>query len=208
MATILKVSTTTALYHALANAKGGETIQLAAGDYGKLALTGTSGFKVSFPSNVTITSADPLHPARFSGLTLNAVSNLTLDGVVCDYVFKPGDPLYTAPFSVTGGHDVTIKNSSFDGDVARNMSAEDNGFGTGVGLSVINTRNTTIEGNEISSFYRGVTVWGSSGITVRGNDLHDIRSDGMDFAQVHGAIIEGNHIHDFRTAPQSADPCG
>ena len=85
------------------------------------------------------------------------------------------------------------------------MSAEDNGFGTGVGLSVINTRNTTIEGNEISSFYRGVTVWGSSGITVRGNDLHDIRSDGMDFAQVHGAIIEGNHIHDFRTAPQSAD---
>ena len=152
-----------------------------------------------------MTSADPLHPASFSGLTLNQVSNLTLDGVVYDYTFRPGDPLYAAPFSVSGGHDVTIRNCTFDGDVARGMTVADNGYGTGAGLTISNTTNITIEGNEISSFYRGLTVSDSTGTTISGNDVHDIRSDGMDFVQVQGVTIEGNHIHDFRTAPESGD---
>ena len=202
MGTILTVSTKAALYNALSHAKGGETIQLAAGSYGNLSLTDMA-FHVA--SNVTITSADPLHPASFSGLMLDNVSNLTLDGVVCNYTFKPGDPLYAAPFSVNGGHDVTIRNSTFDGDVASGMTPADNGYGTGAGLTITNTTNTTVEGNEISSFYRGLTVSDSTGATIRGNDVHDIRSDGMDFVQVQGLTVEGNHIHDFRTAPDSGD---
>ena len=205
MTITLSVSSMAGLYSALAQAKGGETIKLAAGEYGKLALTDASGFRVAFPANVTITSADPMNPARFTGMELKNASNITLDGVVFDYTAKPGDPLYTAAFKVSGGDDVTIRNCTFDGDVARGLSAEDNGYGTGIGLTIQDTRNVTVEGNEISGFYRGLTVFDTTGATVRGNDVHDIRSDGMNFAQVHDVTIEGNYIHDFRTAEASGD---
>lgn len=205
MATTITVSSTAALYDALAHAKGGEVIQLAAGDYGTLALSAKSGFNVTFPSNVTITSADPLHPASFSGLALSNVSNLTLDSVVYDYTFKPGDPLSKAPFSIMGGDHVTITNSTFDGDVASGGSVADNGYGTGYGLMVRGATNVTFSNNEMTNFHRGLVVNSSVGVTVSGNDISAMRSDGMDFAQVKGVLIEGNTIHDFRGSPTSLD---
>ena len=205
MAGTITVSTSAQLYQALANATGGEVIQLAAGDYGTLSLSPYSSFNVDFPSNVTITSADPLHPASFSGLSLASVSNLTLDGVVCDYTYQPGDPLYTAPFSVYDGHNITIRNSTFSGDDASGLSATDDGYAAGIGLSIYKSTGVTVEGNDISNFYRGITVSDSTGIDITGNDLHEMRSDGMNFAQVTDVVIEANHIHDFRTAGGSGD---
>ncbi len=205
MGTIITVSSAAGLTYALAHATGGETIQLAAGDYGKLALNPYSGFNVAFPSNVTITSADPLHPASFSGLDLRSVANLTIDSVVCNYKFTPGDPLYTAPFSVTGGANIAITDSTFNGDVASGMTSVDNGFPTGIGLSVRGVTGVTLAGNDVSSFYRGVAVSTSNNVNVTGNDVHGIRMDGMDFCQIQGGNIAGNHIHDFHTSPLSLD---
>ena len=205
MATTITVSTAADLRTALANAKGGETINLAPGDYGYLGLGNNSGFNVDFPSNVTITSANPLKPASFSGLDLDSVSNLTIDSVVMDYTFKPGDPLYTTPFSINASQNVTIQNSTFSGDLAKGMSAIDDGYGVGTGLTISGSAGITIAGNDISSFFRGMTVSNSTGTTISGNDLSGIRSDGMDFIQVQGVVIEGNRIHDFQTAPNSED---
>ena len=207
MATTITVSTAAELYTALARATGGEVIKLAAGSYGDFALSTRSGFNVTFPSNVTITSADPLHPASFSGLSLNNVSNLTLDSVVCDYTFKAGDPLFKAPFSVMGGDHITISNSTFDGDVASGVSAAADGYGTGYGLSIRGASNVTVANNEMSNFHRGLVVNDSTGVTVSGNDVSAMRSDGMDFTQVQGVIVEGNTIHDFRGSPTSGDHC-
>ncbi|MEO6299959.1 MAG: right-handed parallel beta-helix repeat-containing protein, partial [Paracoccaceae bacterium] len=205
MAAVITVSTLSGLYDALAHATGGETIQLASGNYGNLSLGTSTGHNGTFPTNVTITSADPLHPATFSGFALNGVSNLTLDGVVCDYTFKTGDPVYTAPFSINGGDHITIKNSTFDGDVAKGTATAADGFATGLGLTVTGTQNLVIQGNEISNFYRGLTVSETTNATIAGNDVHAIRSDGMDFIQVQGITIEANHIHDFLTSPDSGD---
>lgn len=207
MAGTITVSTSAQLYQALANATGGEVIQLAAGDYGTLSLSPYSSFNVDFPSNVTITSADPLHPASFSGLDLRSVSNLTLDGVVCDYTFKTGDRDYSTPFIISEGENITVRNCTFDGDVASGLTPEDNGFGTGIGLSIRDTNHITLEGNEISNFSRGIGISGSTDVIVSGNDLHSIRSDGMNFAQVQGVLIEDNYIHDFRASPTSGDHC-
>ncbi len=205
MAATITVSTAAGLRTALANATGGETILLAPGDYGDLGLGNNSGFNVDFPSNVTIISADPLRPASFSWLTLDSVSNLTIDSVVLDYTFKAGDPLYIAPFSVNASQNVTIRNSTFSGDVAQGMTAADNGYGAGTGLTISGSTGVTIAGNDISSFFRGMTVSNSTGTNISGNDLSAIRSDGMDFIQVQGVMIEGNRIHDFLTSPDSED---
>lgn len=205
MATTITVSSTQALYAALANAKGGEIIKLAGGNYGDFALEAKSGFDITFPSNVTITSADPLHPASFSGLYMRGVENLTLDSVVFDYKFTAGDPIYQRPFDVIGGDHITIRNSTFDGDAAKGVSTEADGFGYGIGLSVRGASNVTIDSNEFYNFHRGLVVNDSDAVVVTGNDLHSMRTDGMDFSEVHGARIEGNHLHDFKGSPTSLD---
>jgi len=204
--TFVNVSSADELRSALANAQGGETIKLAGGNYGELFLATSSGFDITFPANVTITSAEPADPASFSGLDLRGVANLTFDGIVFDYEFSAGDPLFQQPFKIlSGSQNITIRNSIFDGDVAEGVSTTADGYAYGVGLAIRGSTNVTIENNDISQFHRGITVLESADISVVGNDIHAIRSDGMNFAEVAGALIEGNHLHDFEASATSGD---
>ena len=62
-----------------------------------------------------------------------------------------------------------------------------------------------LDNNEIFNFHRALTVGQSRDLTITANDIHSIRSDGMNFAQVQQVLIEGNYIHDFRGSLNSAD---
>jgi Ca2+-binding RTX toxin-like protein len=199
------VSSSGELKSALANAQSGDTIKLAAGNYGDLYLAASATSDVNFPAGVTITSADAGNPAVFSGMNLRGVANLTIDGVVFDYEFAAGDPIFLHPFSVSDSRNITIRNSTFDGDVAQGVSASDNGYASGVGLSVRGSTNVRLENNEVSQFHRGIIVLESADIAVVGNDIHGIRSDGMNFAEVDGVLIERNHLHDFVASAGSTD---
>ena len=190
------VSTLADLNSALAAAKGGETILLKGGDYDRLSLS-----LRDFPSNVTIASADPGDPAVFSGLMLSHMGNLTLDGVVFDYTYQPGQIFSIAPFDVRNSHDVTIRNSVFDGDLVHGTGTFNDGYGNGYGLGVRGSQNIVIENNEFFDFGRGIVFSKSSDLIVSGNDLHAMSSDGMDFAQVQNVLIEGNFLHDFEYSP-------
>lgn len=192
------VSTLADLKSALSAAKGGETILLKGGNYDKLVLSSWD-----FPSSVTIASADPGDPAVFSGLTLTNMGNLTLDGVVFDYTYQPGQNYSFAPFDVRSSHHVTIRNSVFDGDLAHGTGTFDDGYGTGYGLGVRGSRNIRIENNEFHDFGRGAVFDKSSEIVISGNDIHRISSDGINFAQVQDVLIEGNFLHDFLRSPDS-----
>lgn len=191
------------LYAALGKVKGDETILLEGGNYGTLAMTMQSKFKLDFPGNVTIKSADPRDPAVFTGLDLRGVSNLTLDGVTFDYKYAPGHPLYARLFDVSNSENVTIRNSVFDGDTVKKPGAFDDGLGSGIGLSIRGSDNVVVENNEIFGFFRGLVMGGGTDNVVRGNEFYDIRMDGMNFAAVQGIVIEDNYLHDFR---RSTDP--
>ncbi|SNR71926.1 right-handed parallel beta-helix repeat-containing protein [Puniceibacterium sediminis] len=205
MSDTLTVSSLAELHTALANAQGGETILLEGGNYGDLYIGAKSGYDVTFPDNVTIASADPSNPATFSGLDVRDAANLTFDGILFDYTFEAGDPIWLRPFSVTDSDNITIRNSTFDGDLAQGVSDIADGYGYGIGLSLKGTTGATIENNEIFNFHRGLTVTESGDVTVRGNDVHSIRSDGMDFSEITGALIEDNYLHDFRGSLESGD---
>jgi hypothetical protein len=60
---IINVSSAAGLMSALTNARGGETIVLASGNYGDLNLSSRT-----FASAVTIKSADPGDPAKIGGV--------------------------------------------------------------------------------------------------------------------------------------------
>ena len=202
---IYNVSNSAELYDALANAQGGDTIELAGGDYGALNLSASSGFDVTYSSPVVIVSADPSAPASFSSMVLNGVANLTFDNVEFDYTFSAGDPSHVSPFSIANSADITIRNSVFEGDVATGVSAIVDGYGNGNGLTVQGSTGITIDNNEFTTWTRGLVVLESQDITVTANNIHSIRSDGMDFVEVQSVLIEGNYLHDFEHAPLSGD---
>jgi Ca2+-binding RTX toxin-like protein len=199
------VGTQAELLQALSQASGGDTIALKAGNYGNVYLQNKTGSELTFDSAVTITSADPGNPAIFTSMDVRDATNLTFDGVVFDYRFTPGDEVFERPFNFSGCDNLTIRNSVIDGDMAHGVSATSDGFAYGIGLSIRFSDGVTIENTEISQFHRGVVVSESSDVIIRNNDVHSIRSDGMDFSEVKNVVIEANHIHDFAASYESGD---
>jgi PKD repeat protein len=201
--TIYSVSNSDELMNALASARGGDTIELAGGDYGKLNLWDGRQEFIKYDVPVTITSIDPDNRASFSELAISGGSNITLDNLVFDYKFSSGDVGWFRPFNINNSENITIKNSSFIGDVAFGISEVTDGLGYAYGLSVKDSSNIVIEGNEFETWSRGAVFSNVDGLIVQDNDVHDITSDGFDFASVRSVLIESNYLHDFRDHAES-----
>ncbi|WP_170763204.1 right-handed parallel beta-helix repeat-containing protein [Ruegeria lacuscaerulensis] len=193
MSTTITVTSAAELNQALSQATGGETILLAAGDYGKLSLKGTQ-----FASEVTIKSADPNNQASFSEMYLTNTSNITFDEVVFDYTYSSGDTATTNKFLITGSNNITIDNSVFDGDLS-------SGTGLGKGLVIRSSDNIDVINTEFHSWWKALGAAKSSDINFSGNNIHTIRSDGISLGEVQNVLIENNYIHDFGGAAGSKD---
>ena len=200
------------LMAALRGARGGDILLLAPGDYGVLALTGGKDMPAAAGSGdvtappVILRAADPARPARFSGMRLRDAAGLAFQGVTFAYSFAPGDvPHRHRPFRVLQSRDITFSGVLFAGDLARGGAAHDNGYGAGHGLFVSGSRGIVLENSEFRDWHKAAIFTGSSQITVRGNDIHAIRSDGLNFSAVQSVLIEGNRIHDFNRSLASPD---
>lgn len=190
------------LAKALAVASAGTVLRLAPGDYGSLNLRGMQGAP---DAPVTLVAADPARPPRFEQMAVREVAHLVLEGLYFDYSFAPEDKEHFRPFAVANSQGITIRACLFDGDKAKGLSPLDDGYGWAFGLGVTDVSGFTLERSEIRDFYRGLVVARCSDVTVRGNDLHDLRMDGMNFSQVTLVTISDNHIHDFNRSVNSQD---
>ena len=186
---IRTVSTAAQLTAALSAASAGDRILLNSGNYGAVELK-----NLGFAGTVTIASATPGR-AVVSNLNLQNVSNVKFEGIRFDYKMdasKQG----AQPFKVTNSSKVTFSKSTFDGDLA-------GGYAFGTGLHVTNSSQVTLESSEITGFHRGTEFRNVTGLVVRDNDLSALSGDGITFAQLTGARIEGNYIHHMRGNPRS-----
>lgn len=205
MGNVLNVSNFDELRTALSKAQGGDTISLASGNYGTGSLKAKGTFSLNFAEDVTIVSADSENRAVFTGLNVVGAKNLIFDGIVFDYNFTQGDKGWVNKFGFYDNQGLTVRNSVFDGDVAQGVSAEEDGFGYGIGVVVRGSSDVVFENNEMFEFWKGIKVVESENIVLRGNDIHSMRMDGINFAEVEGILIEDNHIHDFRRTTLSWD---
>lgn len=200
---LVRVSDAASLSKALQDANAGTVLELESGSYGKLVIRDLQGVA---QNRIT------LRPARgadvkvtFSRLNMRGSAYITLDGLIFDYTFVAGDNLNLRPFQITNSRGIHITNNLFDGDVASGVSAVANGFGSAFGLSVRSSADVLIEANEIRGFFRGFVTAQSADLRVRGNEVHSIRMDGMNFAQVEKVRITGNHLHSFIRSLNSKD---
>lgn len=187
------------LQDALAAAAPGDEVRLSPGDYGVLAVRDFAGAE---GRPLILRSADPEHPARFSGLALEEVRHLRLEDVVLDYNHAWTDQPTEQPFRIVGGGDIVFNGLLIDGDLVATTVEP---LPTAFGLSVTGVKGFSLTRSEIRFFLRGLLVAESSDVTIRGNDLHSIRSDGMDFFEVEGVRIEENSVHDFLRSEELGD---
>lgn len=189
MSSTINVANATELTAALIAARGGETIVLAAGDYGTLNLRNRT-----FSSAVTITSADPAQPAHLDSILLTNVVNLTLRHLDVGAALAPGATSSTAMMTVTGSKGIEAYSTSFHGSLDGTPSNDGNG------VSFLRSSGIKIVDSNFEQLGRALLIGNSTDIVVTGNRFHDLRSDGADFAEVNNVLIANNSFRDFYPA--------
>lgn len=191
------VSSAAALLSALETAPPGTTIRLEAGNYGMLTLQNVApGVRLL---------ADRDAPAVLNGMRLSGVDGLELDGIVFDFIDGADRPLHAQPFVITGSENIVIRNALFDGDNAAGTGTSVDGYGTGTGLSISNSAGIALIDSEVTGFMKGVKLSASRDVTFTGNDFHGMRSDAIAMGRIENVLIENNHFHDRRGAPDTND---
>jgi hypothetical protein len=182
-ATSLTVTDTAGLLSALWSAHPGDTIELAPGVYNPLRVD-----NLQINGTVTITSADPSHPAVLNGVTLYSDSGLAFDHL---NVAVNGD-VYGV---VVNGS----SNLSFSSLAIHGTSAVDQG----AGMTISNSSAISVTGSDLSHLGSGIGHSNDAGVTISNNTFHDLENDGVYGAGSTNVVISGNHFQDFH--PQAAD---
>lgn len=180
------VSTAAQFQSALNSAKGGDKIVLAAGNYGSVYVQNHN-----YSSAVTITTS-AANPAHFDGLFISNTKNLSLSGLDLGRSLTAGQAEWTQLNYVYNSSNIQFDNVTFHG------SKDNDPTNDGVGLQLTGVAGFSMTNSHFSELYRGIAIQQSSNLTVKGNDFHTIRSDGMVVAAVDGITIDSNNFSDFR----------
>lgn len=180
------VSTSAQLRSALSQANGGDTIRLAPGNYGAVEIN-----KQNYKSPVTITSANSNNEAVISKLAVRSSENIRFDDI--DFKVSGGG----RSLLVDGSSRITFTDAKFEGSMS-------GGYAVGMGLTVTNSRQITVENSEFLKFQRGGEFRKVTDLKVINNEVHQMTGDGLTFAQIQGGLIQGNDMHSMRGNPKSS----
>ena len=186
------VSTADGLADAIARADSGDRILLAAGNYGSVDIRGKQ-----WGADVTLVSATPSNPARLDSLLLNNVAHLVVKSVQIGRPLKQGEPDYAVFCTVREGLAITFDDVFFRGSMDNNPGNDGNG------VNIVDSRVISINASRFEQLGRGMQASASTEIYITNNVFRDMRSDGMNFANVQSVTIDGNKFSDF--APQDGD---
>ena len=201
MATIA-VSTSAQLQTALASAHGGDTILLASGSYGDFSVANRS-----FSSQVTIESADAGHPAEFRSISISGSQNLAFQNLSVHFTPTASTYAWDAALFVSGSSHIAFIHNEVDGGLSVNgvlatatqLDATQDVIGLPAARAATVSHSSSVQfiDNEINTFDRGLVLQMSTGLTITGNDIHNLRRTPIDGAGVSQTVIAGNYLHDL-----------
>jgi hypothetical protein len=186
--TTFNVTNNSQLQSALSKAHGGDTILLAAGNYGKSWITDRD-----YSSTVTIRSAT-LHQAHFDYLQVSGSSNLRFEGLDVGHALRAGETTGTIYTRVTGSTGIKMVGMAFHGSLDNNPGND------GIGLHVARSSDFQLMGSSFRELYRGAYIEQDSNVTIASNSFQMIRTDGLDVGAVNGLVIDKNSFTNFRPA--------
>ena len=180
MAQVITVTDTASLTRALSSAQGGDTILLQSGTYSGLSLQ-----SLNFGSGITVTSADPAHQAVITNFNMSNIQGLTFSHLD----FQVLTPAFVG-FNVYSSQHITFDQVHMYGPAGLpDPNAE--------GIRFFDSAYLTFSNSEVEQVAHGVSFARSDHITVSGNNIHNVSSDTLNFAQVSYVHVTGNALHDF-----------
>jgi hypothetical protein len=190
------IATVAKLIAALNAAQPGAVLELAPGVYDGVAVV-----ERRFSTPVTITSADPARPAVLTGLKVADSSGLNFSNLEFSFAAAADEKGTNAlGIKVQGSSDIHFRNDSIHGTL------DDNPSNDIVGLSFKQVSNVSVENSEFQQLRMGIAEGKSTGVTITGNNFHDIRIDGIDNTASTNVVIAGNNFSNFRhTAGDHSD---
>lgn len=186
MATIL-VNSTAGLTGALKAAQGGDVIKLAPGTYSGLQVS-----NLAFKSDVIITSMDASKPAIITNFTMSNVTGLTFTNLEMAAVNPTGTASSGWAFIITNGNDIHFDNVDFHGSKDGNVNNDMNG------LQIRGGKDISVTNSDFEQFGRALAISQADHIKVSGNEVHDVRTDGFNFAEVGYIEVTNNRMTNFR----------
>jgi hypothetical protein len=180
------VENTSQLETALASAKSGDVILLAANDAG-YTLNGQG-----YASGLTIASLNAAAPARFNEAILRGVVDMTISGV--SFSAAPGAGKLIG-LEIFGATNLVVENSTFTGP-ARSFLSVDTPYG-GRAVSARDADGLTFRDNVVSNLTYGFDIHKSSDVALVGNDILRIQADGVRMSEVQGVRIADNVFAEF-----------
>jgi hypothetical protein len=185
--TTYRVATVAQFNTALASAKSGDVIELAAGEYSALSIRNFNPI-----GNVTIRSADADNPAHISDLYVQNSSNLTFTELDIGRPLNTGETAAAVKFARFDNVDnLTIDRVHVYG------SLDDNPQNDGRGMEIKNSSNVVLSNSEFEQVILALAIASCQDVTLVGNSFHDIRSDGINVMATDRITIDSNHFTNF-----------
>ena len=182
----ITITSAAQLSAALNAARGGEVFNLAPGNYGALNIRNRT-----FSNAITIRSADPSRPAVFGRTQLGTVSGVNFSGVTFANPLSGATPLWTPAVQLYSSARINFSGVTVRGSMDGNAANDGHGIGVrgSTGISISNSTFTQLN--------RAITLNTSQGILVSGNTVSNVRSEGVNLAQVQNVRIIGNSFSNF-----------
>ncbi len=192
------------LNSALAAARPGETVRVPAGEYGDVRIQSRN-----FAEAVTVL-AENAGAARFRSLTAVSCSGLVLDGLAFDWRPTENTRDSENAISLRACQRVAVRRAKVRGypavagidpstpSTAARTTSMVIGMPTGRGVYFEGCTDVGLEESDVSGFHRGVVAYKTAGLTIAGNDIHDLRGSGIVANGVDRVKIAENHMHSAR----------
>lgn len=197
--TIFTVGSAAELSAALSKAAGGDRVELKAGNYGAVNLSGKA-----FASGVTIAAQSKSAPPVFDSMQMMNCKNITLDGVKFNFVPNMSTMEWTAALEVRNSSGIGVINSTFTGGnaIAGSPTAVSNqgiqGWPVGRGMSFTTCANLNIVNNKMTGFTHSIRFIDVDGAQVNNNDMSGFRKVPIGGADIDNFTVNGNYLHDAK----------
>ncbi|TRW15234.1 right-handed parallel beta-helix repeat-containing protein [Glacieibacterium frigidum] len=186
-ATIIKVSNAAQLAAAIKSIKGGETILLAAGDYGAVSIVSRM-----LTSTVTIKSADPANDARISDLRIHQSSGFRIEDIDLNRPLKAGEADFTQAAYISSSNNIQLVGMDFRG------SMDGNAKNDGVALRVTGSTGVSVTGSTFEQWSTAAWFADSKAMTVSGNTVTGVVKT-FTFSGMSGTTVADNSFVGVKT---------
>jgi len=181
----ISVNSTTDLNRAIKNAVAGDTILVAPGNYGSVLVNSINR------GPVVVKSANLYAEAVFDNLLVSRSSNFTFASIEVSHALNAGETEAYRMVRVQLSNDISFVDMYVHGTLNNNPNDDGIGFSSSSSSRIAMLDSRFTELNIAGGFGKG------SDVIFAGNTISNVR-EGLNLAQVDGALVERNYITDIR----------